>query len=85
MIEYLSHKLVQFYNSKLCNMFPGDYIAYKCTKCNHIIYDTQYKDHIKKGLHYYWMYKGGGDYTLGTNWFFIKLTCEEEQIKRLLE
>ncbi len=81
-IMHLNHELIVFDNSKLCEKWPKEYAAYKCIKCNNIIYVTLYKGK-QNG---YWMYEGGEDYHgPDRNWNFLKLTCEEEQIKRLLE
>ena len=81
MIEYLNHELIEC-NSFIHTKSPETYSSYKCIKCNNIIF----RSINLKDRNAYWMYAGGKDtYNTGIPWDWLKLTCEEEMIKKLLE
>lgn len=74
MIIYLNHELIECENHKNNYDFyikkAIDDIIYYCQNCNIKVYFT-----IESR---YWQY-------VGKKWEILKLTCEEEQIKNLLE
>lgn len=79
MIELNNHKLVDF-NSLIHNVWPDEYISYKCKKCNNIIF---YCIETKT----YFIFINGLDYSsYMKNWIYLpNISCEELMIKRLLE
>ena len=87
MKKYLNHELVLF-KTKCQIKDPEDFIGYKCIKCNKIINWSidHYSDN--NSLAWHWMFNDGMDYEPLYNsgsWHWLELTCEEEQIKTLLE
>lgn len=90
-INYLNHELVlvkdvdiDYYLNKYMleiTFNKHDNNIFKCLKCNMVImkYLKGYKDISVKNT--YWKIK---DYE-NRKWVWLSLTCEEEQIKKLLE
>lgn len=98
MIEVLGHHLIEFDSSikKLDENIKIDpeeiNDAFKCEKCGFIIfhYQSDTYDYPGMGNNFYWMYNNGRDYIINilggeNDWHHLVLTCEEEQIKKLLE
>ena len=84
MTNYLGHELTE-YGTKLAKDYEDDFISYKCYKCNNIIFS------LISELKYFKFNSGKDDYFAlvgnmnNLNWHYLTLTCEEEQIKNLLE
>lgn len=90
MIEYLGHNIIKC-DSNINDSFNVNhttkddefYLLHKCNKCNKYVYS-----HPDLSTNHFWMYGNGilrnkivGDW----RWHFLKLTCEEEIIKDMLE
>ena len=88
---HLNHELIPYNESKIMES-PGNKdgniinTAFKCEKCNYIIFN--YNNIKDRYSNFYWMYYSGDDYESeysNKEWKELILTCEEEQIKKLLE
>lgn len=84
MITYRNHHLVPF-DSACQKKTPIGIIGYKYLKCNCVINKTI--SEIEADLReWHWMFDDGKDHDDNFSmWYFLNLTCEEEQIKKLLE
>lgn len=79
-LRHLNHDLIVFNDSNIINA-PTQYEAFKCKKCNRIIFYYKYR---KQEI--YWNYANGLDYVdRWFGWQKLTLTCEEQLIKSLLE
>lgn len=82
MLEYLGHHLISYISDhSLINFKVNN--SFICEKCNNIIFYYNYDLDTCKLYenNFYWM----NDDAKNPSWHEIALTCEEEQIKRLLE
>lgn len=86
MIKHLNHELIDIksniYNEKDFD-YADEYLAFKCIRCEKYYF-------LYKRSNFYFAFKNRKDYTgwldgNQINWELLKLTCEEEMIKGLLE
>jgi hypothetical protein len=85
MLENFGHKSFEYPKSALYSISRDyinphkDNIVYKCEICGLIYF------YYVSG-EFYWRYMDGNDWNASRlNWQRLTLTCEEEQIKKLLE
>jgi hypothetical protein len=78
MIKHLNHEL-EAYESNIKGKTRAEFDHFKCVKCNRIIFYYNVESN-------YWGYDDGLDYVqTQSDWSYLKLTCEEQMIKKLLE